>query len=418
MEQVRRWDFGEVGQVERTDQGYLRAPATITKTGVFPYRQADGSIRRELRLPAEVFAPDAMRSFGLAPLTNGHPMHGPKRILLDASNTARYQVGSVSEPRQDGDHVAAHVQITDSEAIKAAEAGRRQLSCGYTCGLEMRSGVTSGIVGIPDGLKFDAIQRGIRGNHVAMTDKGRAGSSVQLRLDEADQVDETIEPRAGAEADIGRPQKTDSVQTGADGRPILETTTMADIQVRIDGVSYDATSQVAEAVAKLQVRLDAAETSLAEAKKKASEQQARADTAEENLAAEKKARADDLSPDKVREAVDARLALERQAAPVLGDQVKLDELDNDAIKRAVVLKVAADAEVAKQRLDEGDATYLAARYDAAIEAHQPEPEVNEGLSGVRTAAKGAARTDAADDARSRMLAEGRELGRKPLRAVN
>lgn len=410
MKQVRRWDAGTVGQVERTDQGYLRAPATITKTGVFTYRQPDGGARRELRLPEEVFNADAMRSFGLAPLTNGHPP-----VMLDSRNTARYQVGSVVEPRQDGNHVAAYVQVTDADAIEAAEQGRRQLSCGYTCALEPKSGVTKGVAGIPDGLHFDAVQRNIRGNHVALVDKARAGSTVQLRLDGADgfQVDDEkpIEPQPGAEAAAGR-----SNQTGdrVDGRPAQETKNMENI--RIDGVTFECSPQVAEAVGKTMARLDALKAELAEATKKASEQQARADAAEESLAAEKKARADAMSPDKVRAAVDARLALERQASPILGDEVKVDGMTDAEIKRAVVLAVAKDAEVAKQRLDAGDETYLAARYDAAVDAWQPPEQANEGLAAVRVAGKDAAgRTDSADDARKRMVEFNQKLGRDPIK---
>jgi hypothetical protein len=410
METVRRWDIGEVGQVERTDQGYLRAPATITKTGVFSYRQPDGTTRLELRLPDEVFNTDAMRSFGLAPLTNGHPP-----VMLDSRNTARYQVGSVVEPKQDGDHVAAYVQVTDSDAIEAAEKGRRQLSCGYNCGLEFKSGVTRGIPGVEDGQKFDAIQRNIRGNHVALVDKARAGSTVQLRLDGADgfQVDTPpIAPQSGAEADAGRPGKTGD---RVDGRPAQETTPMKEI--RIDGVTYEASPQVAEAVGKTMARLDALEANLAEVQKKASEQQARADVAEEALAVEKKAHADALAPEKISEAVNARLALERAAAPILGDEVKVDGMDDVAIKRAVVLHLAKDAELTKSRLDACDAAYLQARYDAAVEAYEPKPEPNAGLGAVK-AAGGGERADAADSAQARMAQHNHEIGRKPLRAVN
>jgi len=480
MKQVRRWDAGSVGTVERTDQGYLRAPATITKVGVFPYRQPGGDVRRELRLPDEVFSPQTIASFGLAPLTNGHPP-----VMLDARNTARYQVGSVAEPHQDGDHIAAYVQVTDADAIEAAEQGRRQLSCGYTCGLEMRQGTTQGIPGIADGLRFDAIQRNIRGNHVALVDKARAGSTVQLRLDGADgfQVDDeqprldqdpttiqtlifdpkkfsaeqavawakehgfaapkgadatetsvrvrerdpggfqagsfrTIELRSGVQAVIGRPIKTDAADNEAD-RP-LETKIMADAQVRIDGVTYDVTLQVAEAVGKLDARLSKLDADLAEAKKQLSAQQARADSAEESLAAEKQARADEaLTPAKVREAVDARLALERAAAPILGSEMKLDAMTDDEIRRAVILELATDKDVAQKRLDAGDALYLAARYDAALEAYKPPEERNDALAAARQAGKDAAtRTDSADDARKRMIQRNEKLGRDPLRAVN
>lgn len=188
--------------------------------------------------------------------------------------------------------------------------------------------------------------------------------------------------------------------------------------IRIDGITFEVSPQVAEAVEKTMARLDALKADLAEAQKKASEQQARADAAEENLAAEKKARADALSPDKVKAAVNARLALERQAAPILGDEVKVDGMDDGAIKRAVVLAVAKDAELTKQRLDACDDAYLQARYDAAVEAWQPPEETNEGLGAARAAVKGASRADSADDARKRMIERNQKLGREPIRSVN
>lgn len=189
---------------------------------------------------------------------------------------------------------------------------------------------------------------------------------------------------------------------------------MSDTQVRIDGVSYDATSQVAEAVGKLMGRLDAAEASLAEAKKSASEQQARADAAEEALAAEKAAHADNLTPEKVSEAVQARLALERTAAPILGDEVKVDGMSDSEIRRAVVLAVAKDKEIATQRLDAGDEAYLFARYDAALESWQP-PAEPVALGNARAAGRSPERVDSATDARKRMIEFNRELGRQPLR---
>lgn len=475
MYQVRRWDSGTVGEVERTNQGYLRAPATITRTGVFDYRQPGGTVRRELRLPDEVFNPKTLASFGLAPLTNGHPP-----VMLNARNTARYQVGSVVEPKQDGDHVAAYVQVTDADAIEAAEAGRRQLSCGYTCALEAKPGVTQGIPGIPDGLHFDAIQRNIRGNHVALVDKARAGATVQLRLDGADafQVEpeqsrldadpttvqtlifdkgkytsakavawakehgfsapkgadeteeslrvrerdpgqfqpdsfRTIELAPGVKAVIGRPKKTDSIDTTwAEARPAGAKNMEA--KVHIDGVDYETTPQIEQAVSKLMARVDALSAELAETKKSLSEQQARADTAEENLAAEKKAHADATDPAKLQAAVSARLALERAAGPILGSEVKVDEMADADIKRAVVLAVAKDAETVKARLDGCDDVYLQARYDAAVESWEQSQEPNAGLAATRKAANQATRTDSISDARARMIAHNQEIGRKPL----
>ena len=472
METVRRWDAGSVGTVERTDQGYLRAPATITKTGVFAYRLPGGKVRRELRLPDEVFREDTLASFGLSPLTNGHPP-----VMLNARNTARYQVGSVVEPRRDGNHVEAYVQITDADAIEAAEAGRRQLSCGYHCDLEPGAGVTSGIEGVPDGLHYDAIQRNIRGNHVALTDQGRCGKSVQLRLDSADafQVDEpqwrydrdpstiqtlifdpqrftpktagawakehgftapkgakregeairvrernpsqfeagsfrTIELAPGIQAVIGRPKKTDG-QSRADGPTGV---IGMDSKITVEGVQYDCTPQVEQAVGKLTARIDALSADLADQKSKLEAEKARADAAEEGLAAEKQARADAESPERVRKAVNARLALERAAQPILGSEAKLDGMDDAAIKAAVVVAASKDKDLAKERLDGCDAAYLQARYDAALEGWEQASQPNKGLAATRKAAQDATRTDSVSDARTRMIKHNREMGRKAL----
>lgn len=406
MEQVRRWDSGVVGKVERTDQGYLRAPATISKVGVFSYAQPGGQVRRELRLPSEVFSPQTLASFGLAPLTNKHPRQpNGKPILLDASNTARYQVGTVVEPKQDGDHVAATIQITDAEAIEAAEAGRRQLSCGYDCGLEFSPGVTAGIPGVPDGLHFDAIQRDIRGNHVALVDSGRAGSTVQLRLDGADAFQ--VEP------DDDKDRSQTNTDKRADARPAGVKSMEA--KITIDGVSYDCTPQVEQAVSKVMARVDALTGELATLKTSVSEQTARADAAEESLAAEKKAHADATDPAKLREAVDARLALERTAGPILGSETKLDGMTDAEIKAAVVVAQAKDADTVKARLDGCDAAYLQARFDAAVEGWQPPEEPNAGLAATRKAAKDATpHADAADDARKKMIERHHNAGRAEL----
>ena len=54
---------------EKTPEGFLKGRAIITCTGVFPYKDATGNVRRELRLPEEVFHPDHLDSLKLKPIT-------------------------------------------------------------------------------------------------------------------------------------------------------------------------------------------------------------------------------------------------------------------------------------------------------------------------------------------------------------
>jgi hypothetical protein len=62
-----------IGKFEVTPEGFLRIPAAVTRVGVFNYKQPDGSVIRELRLPEEVFNPDSLSSLKSIPITNDHP---------------------------------------------------------------------------------------------------------------------------------------------------------------------------------------------------------------------------------------------------------------------------------------------------------------------------------------------------------
>mgnify|MGYP000088398843 FL=1 len=53
---VARYDQGEfVGGTMTTDEGFLKTTAITTRTGVFTYKNLDGSLRKELRHPDDVF---------------------------------------------------------------------------------------------------------------------------------------------------------------------------------------------------------------------------------------------------------------------------------------------------------------------------------------------------------------------------
>lgn len=171
-----RIDRGNLSKPVKMSNGWLRIDGRLTRTGVFTYRNNDGTMRRELRLPEEVFKSDAMQSFALVPVTDEHPPG-----FLDAKNTREYARGSVAGTlRKDGEFVAGELLVTDADLIKKLEDGAaRELSCGYNCDLDEKPGVTA------DGLRYDAIQRNIRGNHVAVVAKGRAGPEARVRMDGA-----------------------------------------------------------------------------------------------------------------------------------------------------------------------------------------------------------------------------------------
>jgi len=178
---VTRYDVAELGAIETTPQGFIRAPAYLTRAGVLDYRRPDGTVRRELRPPSAVFNADSLATLAAAPLTDLHPAE-----MVSPKNVRKLAIGHVSDDvRQDGQHVAARVTVQDADAIAAVQAGdRRELSCGYTCELDETPGTHNG-------QHYDAVQRNIRYNHVGIGPKnwGRAGSSVALRIDAADSRD-------------------------------------------------------------------------------------------------------------------------------------------------------------------------------------------------------------------------------------
>ncbi len=340
---VRRYDAGTCSAAKKLPNGWLRADGLISRTGIQEYRRADGTTVRELRLPDEVFHADALASFAMVPVTDDHPAEG----VLTAENTAKLQRGHLGENlRQDGDKVLAPLLITDGALIEKILAGKQELSCGYTCDLDETPGEWQG-------QRYDCIQRSIRGNHVAVVDRGRAGPDVRVKLD------------TGDAASIRRTHDDDE---GGEP-PNRESTHM---KIRIDGVEYEVTDQVAQAIEKLgkahadalsaaEAKHKGAAARLDAAEKVVSAEKARADLAEDKAKKAEAARVDAADPKKVAEAVKARVAIETKAREVLGAEAKLDELDELAVKRAVLAKLTPDV-----KLDGKDAAYVGAAYDIAI----------------------------------------------------
>lgn len=333
---VQRFDIGELQKPTRMGNGWLRVDGFLTRAGVFTYRNPDGTTRRELRPEDEVFKADSLASFGLVPLTNDHPPEA-----LTAKNTKSYAVGTVGDTvKRDSDHVRATLLVTDADAIAKAEGGKTALSCGYVCDLDATPG-------IHNGERYDAIQRNIRGNHVALVDVARAGPNARIRMDAGDAEMIPNEPSTGLRAD-----KDD---------------TMTLVTMRIDGIDVETTpiakQAFEKAVAAASARADGLQKELDAAKADATKATAKADGLAAELVKEK-ARADAAdAPARVQAAVKARVALETQAAKHLGAAVKLDAMDDHAIRVAVIEKldgVKLDAEKAKSPV------YVEARFDGAL----------------------------------------------------
>jgi hypothetical protein len=356
---VLRLDKGPItgSKAIKLDNGWLRAPATLTRVGVFDYLLGNGKVRKELRLPEEVFNADSLASFGLVPLTNDHPWSEPDG--LDSKNTGSLAVGAVGNPRADGTRrfVEADLLVTDARAVADIERGKRELSCGYHADLELSPGTwTDPATGIAH--RYDAIQRNIRGNHVAIVDRGRAGPDARVRLDSAESgmlVSDSAQNN-GAAVDI----------------PRKETPHMEKIKITLDGIEFEVEKTVAQFVAKERKlsadMLDAVRAEAKTAKADADKAAARADAAEAKLKdteaklaeANDPKRLDGLVSAKVA-AQTARVSLENEARKVLGAESKFDGKSDTEVRKAVIAKLDPEA-----KLDGKSDDYVTARFDMAI----------------------------------------------------
>jgi len=153
-----------------TENGFLIAKVTATKTGVFPYIEQNGKIRRELRLPEEVFKKDSMESLANISFTDMHPFEA-----VHAFNSSKYTKGLTGNVvKQNNDLLETELTVFDGQTIENIINGKIEVSAGYKRDLEYKSGVYNG-------QSYDCIQRNIRYNHLACVDKGRANFGDELR---------------------------------------------------------------------------------------------------------------------------------------------------------------------------------------------------------------------------------------------
>ena len=162
-----------------TPEGYLIChDVPINRIGEQEYQardlQLDGDPERIImvqRYPEDVFDPAALASFEGKDVTAGHP---PENVTPE--NHGMYSKGHVENVRRIGDTTVADLHIKDAALISDIRNGvLREISCGYLCNY----------VPDQDGYK----QTNIRGNHVAVVPKGRAGHDIAIYDAAADQAE-------------------------------------------------------------------------------------------------------------------------------------------------------------------------------------------------------------------------------------
>lgn len=91
-------------------EGYFYDNPILTRTGIFVYHLEDGSERRELRRPEDVFDPKSLASYEGKPIIITHDAQ-----VIDKDNAHRERVGTILTPgQQDGETVRAKIVIDDA----------------------------------------------------------------------------------------------------------------------------------------------------------------------------------------------------------------------------------------------------------------------------------------------------------------
>lgn len=327
-EKMQRYDNYSF-QAIKTDEGFVKDSPIIGRTGILIYQNADGSTRREYRPPEEAFKLDSLASIRGKPITMGH--HG---LVTNETYNQSQPIGTVlTEGRKDGNNIRADV------VIYSLDTDDRELSCGYQTQLEETSGVTE------DGEPYDAIQRNIIYNHLAIVPRGRAGNA----------------------------------RLNMDGEQILDMEVKSMSKIKLDGIEYDVPAEVESAINGMTEKADAS-------KKEFDELSAKYDSAQaeiEKLKADvEKAEADFRA--KFDEAVKTTIEL-RTIAQKHGIE-KADEMSNEEIKKAVVSKVHP-----KLSLDGKSAEYIEVAFDLAKDI---EVQHEDAMAEQRKALSGEMRHDA------------------------
>jgi hypothetical protein len=152
----------------------------LSMVGVFPY--SGGSISPEcdpnkiymVYRPAEELGSEGcIESFKLIPWIDNHVMLGSEDEGLTPSEAKGVQGVIGQEVYFDGEVLKGNIKVFSEAMANLIANGKKELSCGYRCRYEYAPGTFQGV-------KYDYVQREIRGNHLALVENGRMGPDVKV----------------------------------------------------------------------------------------------------------------------------------------------------------------------------------------------------------------------------------------------
>ncbi len=151
----------------------------LSKVGVFPYlgRQISPELEPDriyqvYRPEEELSKPETLETFKLIPITDEHTMLGTKDGMTPAEEKGVHGVTGDNPEFKDG-FITCDIKIYSETLKKEIENGKKDLSVGYFCRYELLPGEYKG-------QPYDAVQRDVRVNHIALVDEGRMGKDVRV----------------------------------------------------------------------------------------------------------------------------------------------------------------------------------------------------------------------------------------------
>lgn len=328
-----------IGAPRRTENGYMVVDSAVARIGVQEYYAAElgdefkdlpaNQIVRLDRPASVVFGDDSMRSYAHKPITNNHPP-----VAVTAENWAEYGKGHVGdEVRQEGRFIRVPMMVSDGETIRDIESGKREWSAGYGVTFERVTGVND------SGETYDARITSQKINHIALVDKGRAGSDCR----------------------IGDNKRQPTPHKGA--------APMAEVKMTDAGIPFTVADATAEAVV----------NKIIEARDKAVSALDTATAKHDAEAAVKDAEIARLTGMIVDEATIDKLAAEK--AEVLADAKSIHDTDYSGKTAAEIRRIAVVAKIGDSMTGKSD-DYIAARFDTLKDTDQIADSVREKGTGT------------------------------------
>ena len=178
-----RWDSMDMQatdekEIDYNDFWYIK-DNPLSKVGVFPYLGKTISPELEpnkvyyvLRPEEELSKEETLDSFKLIPIVDDHTMLGTKEGMQPAEEKGVHGTIGTDTYYKDG-VIYGDLKIFSETLKEEIENGKKELSMGYFCDYELADGEYNG-------QPYQAIQRNIKANHIALVQEGRMGADVRV----------------------------------------------------------------------------------------------------------------------------------------------------------------------------------------------------------------------------------------------